>query len=381
MKPLNFLEALALAPDATHRESFNGYIYECYENEIPDFVDSELERLYRSRFSSLAHFNIHGGIENASVYVARNSSKALSVLLYRTVGREVEVINQCITLAEWEISCFTEFIFRNLPNVDAVRFSAIEVKTRSLPFPVQIYQCNEDFVLNLPSSVEAYFSCLGKSTRSYINRYKNKAKRNHPSFTFEAYSGTDIKESDVGAIFEMNRSRMAERGYEFGYSEDYPTRTLPLLREIGLLCLVRIEGQICAGTIQYCVGGEYFLEVISHKTEYNDIGLGTLCCYLSICECIRREGKAYHFLWGRYDYKTRLGGVARPLSNVVVYRSRIRLLVHFLPALKRAVKGNMYRSKQGIKTALANNQSIARFISSPFGRFARSQVKNPAKVY
>lgn len=381
MKPLNFPEALALAPDVTYRESFNDYVCECYEDEIPDFVDSELRRLYRSRFSSLPHFNIHGGSENASVYVARNSSKALSVLLYRIVGRQVEVINQCATLTEWEISCFSEFIFRHLPYVDIVRFRAIEVKAPSFPFPFQIYQCNEDFVLSLPLTIDEYFSRLGKSTRSYINRYKNKAKRNHPSFTFEACSGTDIKESDVGAIFEMNRSRMAERGYEFGYSEDYPTRTTPLLREIGLLCVVRIDGQICAGTIQYCVGGEYFLEVISHKTEYNDIGLGTLCCYLSICECIQREGKAYHFLWGRYDYKTRLGGVARSLSNVVVYRSRIHLLMHFLPALKEAIKGNIYRSKQWVKTAAANNQPIARFISNAFERLKRNRIKTLAKVH
>ena len=179
-------------------------------------------------------------------------------------------------------------------------------------FPVHICWCSEDFVLGLLTTVEEYYSQLGKSTRNYINRYLNETKRNFPGFTFEAFTGNDIREEDVAAIFEMHHARMTERGLAYGYSEGYPARATQLLRETGLLCVVKIDGKVCAGTILYCVEGEYFLEALSHRSEYNDVGLGTLCCYLSICECIRQDGKIYHFLWGRYDYKLRLGGVENP---------------------------------------------------------------------
>lgn len=372
MKPVTFSGALALAPVPCHRESLDDSISECYEREMPAFVDGELKRLYRSIFSSLPQFRVHGGAENVHVYVARQASRVSSVLLYRVEGREIEVVNQCVSLRQEEISRFADFIFRRRSDVDSIRFHAVDVQVDSPPHPMQTSRCSEDFVLTLPATVDAYYSQLGKSTRSYINRYLNKAKRSHPSFTFEAFAGSDIRKEDVFAIFEMNRARMAERGFKYGYQADFPDRTAQLLEEVGMLCAIRIGGEICAGTILYCVEGEYYLEVLGHKAEFNEIGLGTLCCYLSICECIRREGKAYHFLWGRYDYKTRLGGMERPLSDVVVYRSRLHLLKHAVPALKQAARGCIYKAKTWIQTVAERDQPVACFLSR-FLQFMRNR--------
>jgi hypothetical protein len=363
MKPLTFSDVLALAPVPCHRESLDDSVTECYENRIPPFVDAELKRLYRSIFSSLPQFRIHGGAEHASVYVARQSARLSSVLLYRAMGREVDVVNQCVRLEQEEISRFADFIFRRLPGVDSIRFHSVDIRLSASEYPTQISRCSEDFVLNLPATVDEYYSRLGKSTRSYLNRYLNKAKRTHPSFTFEAFAGSDIRKEDVYAIFEMNRARMAERGFKYGYHEDFPERTVQLLKEVGLLCAIRIDGEICAGTVLYCVEGEYYLEVLGHKAEFNDIGLGTLCCYLSICECIRREGRAYHFLWGRYDYKIRLGGMERPLSDVVVYRSWLHLMKHGIPALKRAARGYAYQAKTWVQAAAERDQPLACFLN------------------
>jgi hypothetical protein len=363
VKPLSFTDATALAPVPCHRESIDNSIAECYEREIPAFVDGEMRRLYRSIYSSLPQFRIHGGAENASVYVARQSTRVSCVLLYHVNGREVGVVNQCVSLEQKEISRFADFIFRRLPGTDTIRFHVIDVALQSPAYPMQVSQCSEDFVLDLPASTDAYYSRLGKSTRSYINRYLNKAKRGYPSFTFEAFAGSDIRTEDVRAIFEMNRVRMAERGFKYAHREDYPECTMPLLEQVGLLCAIRIDGEVCAGTILYCIEGEYYLEVLSHKADFNELGLGTLCCYLSICECIRREGKAYHFLWGRYDYKTRLGGMERPLSDVVIYRSRLHLLKYAVPALKRAARGMLYRAKTWVQVAAEKEQPIACFLS------------------
>lgn len=360
MKPLTFSDALALAPVPCHRESLEDTVAECYENEIPAFVDVELKRLYRSIFSSLPQYRIHGGAEHASVYVARQATRVSSVFLYRAMGREVEVVNQCVKLEQEEISRFADFIFRRLSGIDSIRFHAVDMESRphSPAFPTQTSQCSEDFLLDLPATVDEYHSRLGKSTRSYINRYLNKAKRIHPSFTFAAFAGGDIRKEDVYAIFEMNRSRMAERGFRYGYREDFPARTVQLMEEVGLLCTVKIGGEICAGTVLYCVEGDYYLEVLGHKAEFSDIGLGTLCCYMSICECIRREGRAFHFLWGRYDYKIRLGGMERPLSDVVVYRSRWHLMKHAIPALKRAGREYAYQARNWIQESVERDQPV-----------------------
>lgn len=95
-----------------------------------------------------------------------------------------------------------------------------------------------------------------------------------------------------------------------------------------MLSLLRLDGRICAGTINFRAGDNYFLEVIAHDPAYNDYRLGTLCCYLTICECIAREGKEYHFLWGAHDYKFRLLGVQRELDHLTIYRSRRHALLY-----------------------------------------------------
>lgn len=349
LSPISSPHALVLAPAPDYVESLDDVILESYEEGIPDFLELELGRLYRSIFSSLPQFRIHGGAEYATTYVARAGSCILSVLIYRIEGRRAVVSNQCFTLHSEEIIRFMRYIFKRYPSVDAVSFRAVDNQLHSLPYPAQTYRCNEDYVLRLPDSVDAYHAQLGKSTRSYVNRYMNKLKRQYPGYSFEALTGDAICQEDVVAIFELNRARMGERGTTYGFAEDYPAKTTRLLKQVGLLCVLRIDGRICAGTILYCVHGEYFLDVLSHDSEFNDIGLGTLCCYLSICECIRRDGKVYHFLWGRYDYKLRLGGIERPLSDVSIYRSRLSMALRPVPVIGQAVKGQLYRMKMWLQ--------------------------------
>lgn len=343
--PTSSNHAFALAPIPDYVESYDDVILESYEDGIPDFLHGELGRLYRSIFSSVPQFRIHGGADHATTFVARNQTGILSVLIYRVEGRRVVVLNQCFTLQDEEITRFTHYIFKRYPLVDAIGFRVVDNQMRSLPLPAQVYQCSEDYVLRLPDSVDAYHANLGKSTRHYVSRYLKKLKQLHPGYSFEAYTGDDIREDDVFAIFDLNRARMAERGMTYGFADDYPAKTTRLLREIGLLCVLRINDRVCAGTVLYCVEGEYYLDVLSHDSTFNDIGLGTLCCYLSICECIRRGGRIYHFLWGRYDYKLRLGGTERPLFEVTLYRSRLPMMLRPVPVLKQAAKGQLYRMK------------------------------------
>lgn len=103
-----------------------------------------------------------------------------------------------------------------------------------------------------------------------------------------------------------------------------------------------IDGQVCAGTINYRVADNYFLQVVAHAPAYDDYGLGTLCCYLTICECIARRGDEYHFLWGRYEYKYRLLGVERDLSHLLIYRSRLHMALNGRTTLRHLYGGKMY---------------------------------------
>jgi hypothetical protein len=86
--------------------------------------------------------------------------------------------------------------------------------------------------------------------------------------------------------------------------------------------------------------------------------LGTLCSYLTICECIARVGSEYHFLWGQYEYKYRLLGVQRDLDCLVVYRSRAHVVLCSDLALTIAVRGYLRAAKVWLRDRASSKDSV-----------------------
>ncbi|HJV52264.1 MAG TPA: GNAT family N-acetyltransferase [Noviherbaspirillum sp.] len=312
----------------------------CHDNEVPPFAEAELERLYGNIYSSLRQFRIDGTLAApTSTYVERKAGEITAVYLFQRSGRKVRVLNEGITIGAEELQRFSSYLFFAYPSLDLVSFHAVRPATEGLAFPYHRYGCLEDIVLTLPESRVAYLDSMGNSTRNYIKRYLNKLKRTYPSFSHRIYVRDEIDEQQVRDIVRLNSARMAEKGKIAGIGEQDEQRIVRLMRECGMLSVILIDGRICAGTINYQVGDNYFLEVIAHDPAYNEYRLGTLCCYLTICECIARGGNEYHFLWGRNEYKYRLLGVERALDHLTIYRSQWHRCLHL-----RTTLGNIGRS-------------------------------------
>lgn len=319
-----------------------------FENEFPDELEHALESLYHSPFATLAHHRHYCDLRRGvHAYVARGSDRQVrAALLWRREGRVARVLNEQIELTKEELGRFARHVFATRKDIDIIELHAVhaELPERDeLPLPRQRFDCAEDIVLSLPDSVDAYRASLGKSTRSYLNRYMNKLRRDHPGMRHEVIEKDDISESQVRRIVALNHARMRERCRASAIDEDELARILELVRRYGLLTQVHIDGQVRAGTIELQLGQHYFLQMIAHDCAYNDYGLGTLCCYLAICECIARGGTEYHFLWGRYPYKTRLLGRQRRLQHIALYRDGARLALHCGLAAANAWHAGQFR--------------------------------------
>ncbi|HZW13981.1 MAG TPA: GNAT family N-acetyltransferase [Noviherbaspirillum sp.] len=336
----------------------------CHENEIPPFADAALQQLYGNLFSSLAYSKVFGGAENASTYVVRDGEEIVCVWLFRHEGNLVRVINEGIRPERDEVMRFANTIFANYPSAHMIAFHAIQAQRWQLPYPYQRYNCLEDMVLQMPRTAADYLASLGKSTRSYVNRYLNKLKRDFPSFRFQAFDAAQIQPQQVQEIIELNRSRMHGKGKVSINDEKMAQRILRLAEQCGFIGAIMIDGRICAGTINYRVGDNYFLEVLAHNPVYNDYRVGTLCCYLTICECITRGGNEYHFLWGQDDYKSRLLGVQRDLDHVVLYRSRLYALRHAGEVVRNLSNAWERKVRVRMRQARRENGFLARLVSA-----------------
>jgi hypothetical protein len=308
----------------------NGIKIACYENELPSFIEAELENRYGNVFSVLKQFHTYcEGNVPFNAYVARNEQEIKTVLIFTRKGSRVRVMNEVIALDEREISDFAHYIFRAYSSVQVIDFHAIQAEIKNLNYPVQFYDCLEDIVLELPPTENEYQSQLGKNTRRNLKRYSDRLYKDHPSFEFQVYEKEQIQDEHIRAIVRLNKARMAEKNKESIIDDPETERIIRMVKAYGMVGVAKINDVICAGTISYRVGNNYFLSVLAHEPEYDPYWIGILCCYKTIQECILRGGREFHFLWGRYDYKFTLLARLRPLNHITIYRSRMHYLSNF----------------------------------------------------
>jgi hypothetical protein len=332
-----------------------------HENEIPAFVEAELERLYGSIYSCLKQFRIYDGVvAGVHTYVARDIHGIQDILLFRVTGGRVKVLNEVIQLEGAEVERFAKLVFAHFKQAQLISFKAIQNNIERLPFAHQRHNCLEDIVLALPASAQAYHASLGKNTRRNIKRYGERLRTTFPSFTFTVYEKGEASDADLRAIVALNHARMEGKNKQSDIDYGEEDRLIALTRQCGLVGICRIDGKVCAGAMSFRAGDNYFLNVLAHDPAYDDYWLGILCCYMTICECIERGGKEFHFLWGRYDYKFTLLAVARDLERLVIYRSRGKMWSNPDVWLKTAMEDWSRRANQRLHEAKRGNSAGSR---------------------
>jgi hypothetical protein len=297
-----------------------------YDNPIPSFIEPEIERLYGNLFSSFANFRTNGGIPQANTFIASRGGKIGTIFLYQRGKKTVRVLNEGMTLEPADVELFSDHIFSTFPDVGKIAFHAVTPAFRQLSFPHHRSMCSEDIIIDLPSTVEEYTTSLGASTRKTIKYRMNRLKRSFPTFHFECFEKDAVNERQVLDIIEFNRARMGEKNKVSVIDDDETRRILSLVKESGFVGVATIDGRVCAGTITYRIGKNHFSRINAHDPAYNEYRLGMLCCYLTICECIKHGAKRFHMFEGRYEYKYMLRGVLHLLDHVTIYRSYAHLL-------------------------------------------------------
>ena len=315
----------------------------CFMGHLPEFAETELDALYGHIDSRLALQNIASRGEPVNTYVASKNGRATCLLLFRLNKRKVHVINQMIRIDADEVRRFADYMFRNFHAVDVISFAAIQADEVALPYPLLRYNVTETFVLELPDTPAEYTRRLTKKTRESVRYYQNKLKRQHVSFSFETYIDGDIDEQAVRTVLHLKESRLAEEKRYYQVEERKVQRLLALARQCGHLTVIRIGSEICAGSVNLRVGTNYFGQILTHNHRYNDMGLGKICAYLTICDIISRGGRRFDLGEGRYEYKSKFLAEIEDIDRLEIYRSPAGMLLHGGSAARTLYAG--YRRK------------------------------------
>jgi hypothetical protein len=331
-----------------------------YENQIPDFVAQELERLYEAVYCTVARFDIYGEAWDASTYVARAHGAVVCVILFRLERDVVKVINQQIAISEPDLREFAGAIFSRYRSVRLISCYAIETNIKRFPFPFQKFAVLEENVVALPRTPAEYTASLSQNLSKRLQSAKRKLKRDHADFSFEVLSGNQVSEQTLRELAGLARARMAAKQQAAYLGDADIAKILRVIHIYGFVGVLRVNGKMRGGNIFYGVGKRYFMHVIAHDPDYDKYMLGHLVQYLAACYCIERGGRECCLMGGGRETKARFGAFPKYLESVDIYRSRL----HYLLALRRvaaaATRRFLHRSKQDFLRFAQDDSGAAR---------------------
>lgn len=339
-----------LVQAAGHRRARPGSAYdvEIYDNDIPDFVAHELERLYESVYCTVARFRIYGEAHGASTYVARSAQGIACVILYRIEGRTVKVINQQITLSAADLRSFADTMFARYRAVSLISFYAIDAQLGRFPYPCRSFEVLEENVVRLPATPEDYPSSLSQKLLKRVQSAERKLNADFPGFVFDVLERTEVDEGILRTIAGLAGARMAAKQQGAYLDEASIGDILRVVHAYGYVGVLKLDGEVRAGNVFYGVGRRYFMHIIAHDPEYDKYMLGHMVQYMAALHCIKLGGKECCLMGGARENKARFGATTMYLSSVDIYRSRLHLALSVRRVWTAAARRWLHQARHDI---------------------------------
>jgi hypothetical protein len=348
---------------ATERtETAPDVVVSLHEGGIPESLETDLEQLYASLYSSCPMFRVYGVSNNVSTYVASRGGTPIAIFVFKRENSTVTVVNEQIAVGEDEIKRFADTVFATFKSVSVIVFRALDTRIEHFPFFYQKVKFTNDIVLELPASSEEYLAKLGSSTRQNIRYSLKRLKKDFPSFSYQVSERGGVSEQQFHDIMNLNQARMADKNKVCGVDDEERKRLFELVKVRGLAGAMTIDDRVCAGAVCYHIGENYFLRVLAHDSKFNTYGLGMLCCYLTVCECIARGGKQFRFMWGREEYKYRLLGRHQDFDALTIYRSRLAYAINISTIVQTLLGEYARRAKFWVLDPKNKDRAVSRFV-------------------
>lgn len=342
----------------------------CYFNEVPAFVEHEIERLYNTLHSSLRFLRIFRTAQDVSTYVARREFERAVILLFQIKGRTVHVLNEMIDLEQKEVERFAAYVFGKLPHVHIISFKAIRTTVNRFAFPVQKHNAKDTYVITLPATPEDYTARLNKTLRNDIRYDQRKIARDHPFFASQFYEKEDIPEQVLKDLIRMSEDRISKKVSDFEHDEQ---RIMALARQCGFVNALTVNGKVCAGTLSYFIGSGCFQELTARDPAYINYSIGTMTNYLTICEAIRRGMKKFYLGGGRFGYKEKLLGVLTNADHVEIYRSRSCMFLHLGNAARTLAQAYLRLAKVWVHTH--KEHAVSKLLTGAFNLYRHQKIR------
>lgn len=316
---------------------------------FPSHLHKVMDALYGNIFCSPLRFIDEAGDNGISAIILQNQENIRQVFIFQKDGRKVTVLNELFTLPAVDLQLFVQHVFDRWDDISCVIFRAVCADNLSLPYPHQRFNKTEDIAAPLPPDTAAYQSMLSKNTWGALRRYQKKLEKDHPDITFVTYEGDQATSALIDQIITLNKARISKKRQVPTHSDASVSELKRMVAEHGVTLVAKVGDTLCGGVICTKIRDQVYMHVIAHDLIYDHLRLGKICCFLSICDAIKRRCSTYHMLSGEYDYKYQFMGKRKDYDRIAIYRSYPGLLVNIIEYASNETRGRGRRIKQAFK--------------------------------
>lgn len=290
-----------------------------YISGLPVNYENFLVERYKSFITTCRYIETYYPSEKFYHALLKENDLLLDIFIVVVKDNVCYCHNSLVSIPQDVLSEFINSIFVQFLKVNKVRYSASYIPYE-LDKSILINNSN-DYVLQLPETLNDYFASLGNTTRRHLKNYKSRLSRDFPEFEFVINRGQDIDKEVIRKIIQLSYKRMRTKGITPGKDEKDVDDFYNYSKFYGQVCYIQIDGKIIAGSISYCIDNRFFLFMIAHDNDYAKYNPGQLCILFSIEKAIDMEMKTFHFLWGDNIYKQKLGGEQQKMWTYEFYKS------------------------------------------------------------
>jgi len=290
----------------------------CFKG-LPVEYESFLIEKYDSFVTTCRYIELFHKTSDLNYLLFHENDILIEVIIIDIKGKTTACLNSLAYLNQEILVEFTKYLFNNFPIVQEIVFDSC-YNNLTISKSVQ-FRRSDDFIIQLPSTIESYFLELGRSTRGNMRNLKNKLQKDYANVNFVTKIGPEIEESIIDRIIHMNFDRIK-------YKRKVPTKNHNNTNNIykysgsyGCVTYIEIDGLIIAGCISIMSNNSVSLLIIGHDNNFSRYNVGQLCMVYLIQNSIEKGFSSLHLLSGELEYKTRFLAKPQEMLSFIVFRN------------------------------------------------------------
>ena len=290
----------------------------CFKG-LPIEYESFLIEKYDSFITTCGYIEVHAKDYEINYMLVFNNAVLIELLIFGNCGNASTCFNSLVSIDQNIIAECTKKLFEQYPVVHKIEIVA-SYNEYAYKKAV-LHSTSDNHILDLPATMDDYFSELGQRTRKNIRNLKSKFLRDYPQVNFVTKFGIEIEESLIDKIIQLNSERMKQKGNIPGIDNVEKNNIYQFSQYYGCVAYVEIDGVIVAGSINTILNKGIFGHVTAYDINFSKYNVGEICALYLIQASIERGLTTFQFLWGESEYKKKLLAKPHLLFSYFIYRA------------------------------------------------------------